>query len=70
MNDPNPDFETKSTLDLLDWLEKKNRSIAEFARQIGYTRSYMSQIAHKRLKPSDKLVKIVLRWSKGKVKLR
>ncbi len=70
MNDPNPDFTTKSNLELLEWLDLKNRSIAEFARQIGYTRSYMSLIAHKKLNPSDKLVKIVFRWTKGKVKLK
>jgi transcriptional regulator with XRE-family HTH domain len=70
MNDPDPDFTTKSTLDLLEWLDLKGRSIAEFARQIGYSRSHLSQIAHKRLEPSSKLVKIITRWTKGKVKLK
>lgn len=57
-------------MDLREYLFRKQISIADFSKKIGYSRTYISLIVHKKMKPSKRLAAAIEEATEGIVKVK
>lgn len=57
-------------MDLREYLFKKEISITDFAKDIGFTRGYINAICKKNIKPGRKLAKVIEQATDGKVTMK
>ncbi len=54
-------------MDLREYLFRKKMTVAEFGRQINFSRIHLSKIIHGERRPSPKLAKIIEQATNGEV---
>ncbi len=57
-------------MDLREYFFRKEISATDFAKEIGFTRSYISNIANKKIKPGRKLALVIEKATNGNVTVK